>query len=97
MARKFPAAVSPEVRLGAVRRRLKTGGWPSNPRITTVDAATGDLWLMGPDDGVPLETATAASGAVPGVWPSVEINGRDYIDGGMVSPANSTLAAGHDT
>ena len=33
-----------------------------------------------------------ASGAVPGVWPLVYINGKAWIDGGMVSSTNARLA-----
>lgn len=33
---------------------------------------------------------------MPGIFPPVTINGRRYIDGGMKSPTNAELAAGHD-
>jgi NTE family protein len=46
--------------------------------------------------GVPLVEAVAASCAVPGVWPPVSTGGRRLIDGGVRSPANADLAAGHD-
>ena len=45
--------------------------------------------------GVPLERAVAASCAVPGVFPAVEVGGRRYVDGGLRSIANADLAAGH--
>ena len=57
---------------------------------------SGRLELLGPDSGLSIETATAASGAVPGIWPSVSFNGHESIDAGMVSAANARLAAGHD-
>ncbi|MBJ6640997.1 patatin-like phospholipase family protein [Streptomyces sp. DHE7-1] len=38
--------------------------------------------------GVPLVDAVAASCAVPGVWPPVGIDGRQYVDGGVRSMAN---------
>jgi NTE family protein len=38
----------------------------------------------------------AGSCAVPGVFPSVPIQGRRYMDGGMRSLTNADLAAGHD-
>jgi NTE family protein len=59
-------------------------------------SGTGRLELLGPDSGISIETATAASGAVPGIWPSVPFNGHEWIDAGMVSAANAMLAAGHD-
>jgi NTE family protein len=40
--------------------------------------------------------AVAASSAVPGVYPPTTINGRRYIDGGMISGTNSDLAKGQD-
>jgi NTE family protein len=65
-------------------------------RVAVTDADTGRLELLGPESGISIETATAASGAVPGIWPSVKFNGRKWIDAGMASPANATPAAGHD-
>jgi NTE family protein len=44
--------------------------------------------------GVSLVDAVSASCAVPGVWPLVEIAGRNYFDGGGYSVDNAHLAAG---
>lgn len=96
IARRMPAPVSPALRAAAVRARWSTDAWPPTLRVPVTDAETGELVLLGPDSGVPIETATSASGAVPGIWPSVRIAGREYIDAGMVSAANASLAAGHD-
>ncbi|MCO5999836.1 patatin-like phospholipase family protein [Actinoallomurus rhizosphaericola] len=96
VARKYGAGVDAETRLGVVRARLRTSQWPANLRIAVTDADTGRLRLLGPDAGISIEAATAASGAVPGIWPSVRFDGREWIDAGMVSAANATLAAGHD-
>jgi NTE family protein len=95
-ARAFPSPVDPSARRSAIEARLMTRTWPENMHVAVTDALTGELRLLGAEAGVPIETATSASGAVPGIWPSVTIDGRDYIDGGMVSPANASLAAGHD-
>ena len=46
--------------------------------------------------GVDLLDAVCASCAVPGVWPRVPIDGRDYVDGGVHSSTNADLAAGAD-
>ncbi|MNN64589.1 hypothetical protein D3C81_1800350 [compost metagenome] len=46
--------------------------------------------------GIPLTDAVSASGAVPGIWPLVHIQGQPWIDGGMVSAANARLAEGYD-
>jgi NTE family protein len=96
VARKFAPGVDDEIRRGVVRARLRTDKWPTTMRVTVTDADTGRLEMLGPDSGISIETATAASGAVPGIWPSVPFNGREWIDAGMVSAANATLAAGHD-
>jgi NTE family protein len=96
VARKFGANVSPRMRQAVVRARLRTEQWPATMRVAVTDADTGRLELLGPEAGISIETATAASGAVPGIWPSVHFGGREWIDAGMVSAANAILAAGHD-
>ncbi|MFJ5991404.1 patatin-like phospholipase family protein [Lentzea sp. NPDC092896] len=96
VARQFGSGVDRDTRLAVVRARLRTTQWPTTLRVTVQDADAGRIELLGPDSGVTIETATAASGAVPGIWPSVRFEGREWIDGGMVSSANATLAAGHD-
>ncbi|WP_299442206.1 patatin-like phospholipase family protein [uncultured Phycicoccus sp.] len=70
--------------------------WPEGRLlITAVDAETGTSVVFDGSGGVPLERAVAASCAVPGVFPAVEIAGRHYVDGGLRSIANVDLAAGH--
>jgi NTE family protein len=96
ISRTSTSPVEPSARRAAVEARLLTRTWPENMHVAVTDALTGELRLLGAGSGVPIETATSASGAVPGIWPSVTIDGRDYVDGGMVSPANASLAAGHD-
>ena len=87
--------VSRDVRMAAIDARLPSTSWPERDlRITTVDAGTGRLTVLGPDSRVPLRDAVAASAAVPGIWPPVAIDGRPHIDGGVRSIANADLAAG---
>ncbi len=70
--------------------------WPEGRLfITAVDAETGTSVVFDNTSGVPLERAVAASCAVPGVFPAVEVEGRRYVDGGLRSIANADLAAGH--
>lgn len=84
-------------RLAAVSGRLPVPHWPERHiELTAVDALTGELRVFEPRSGVPLLDAVAASGAVPGVWPPVEVDGRLYIDGGVRSMTNADLAAGAD-
>jgi NTE family protein len=70
--------------------------WPAGRLlVTAVDAQTGTSVVFDNTSGVPLERAVAASCAVPGVFPAVEVAGRRYVDGGLRSIANADLAAGH--
>ncbi len=85
-------------RIEAIVSRLPLTDWPERPLlIPAVDVASGELVVFDRDAGAPLKLAVAASCAVPMVWPPVTINGRRYMDGGMRSPTNADLAAGHDT
>jgi NTE family protein len=88
--------VSSEARAAVVASRLSSMEWPDAPlQMTAIDAETGDLHLLDKASGISLATAAAASGAVPGLWPAVEAQGRKWIDGGSCSPANASLGAGY--
>ncbi len=84
-------AARPEV----ISSRLPVHTWPARDlRVTAVDAMTGGFTVLDPSSGVDLVTAVAASCAVPGVYPPVDIAGRPHIDGGVRSGANVDIAAG---
>jgi NTE family protein len=88
--------VSSEARAAVVASRLSSMDWPNAPlQMTAIDAETGDLHLFDKASGISLATAAAASGAVPGLWPAVEAQGRKWIDGGSCSPTNASLGAGY--
>jgi NTE family protein len=73
--------------------------WPDHPRlvVTAVDTATGAPVAWDAADDLPLPAAVAASCAVPGVFPPVEVGGAGYfMDGGVRSVTNADLAAGAD-
>jgi NTE family protein len=71
--------------------------WPEGRLwITAVDAVSGTSVVFDRNSGVPLERAVAASCAVPGVFPAVEVGGRRYVDGGLRTIANADLAREHD-
>ncbi|NWG53146.1 MAG: patatin-like phospholipase family protein [Hydrogenophilaceae bacterium] len=70
--------------------------FPAGYRCTAIDADTGAFRTWGAEDGVPLGRAIASSCSVPGIFPPIRINGRRYIDGGMRTPTNADLAAGHE-
>ncbi|MEO5748585.1 MAG: patatin-like phospholipase family protein [Ornithinibacter sp.] len=83
--------------LAAIGLGLTGVPWPEGRLyITAVDAETGTSVVFDNTSGVPLERAVAASCAVPGVFPAVEVGGRRYVDGGLRSIANADLAIGHD-
>jgi len=84
-------------RLETILGRLLMPEWPDRRLlITAVDAANGAFVTWDRTSGVALPQAVASSCAVPGVFPPVEIQGRYYMDGGMRSPTNADLAAGHE-
>ncbi len=63
--------------------------------VTAVDAHTGELVAFDRDCGVDLVDAVNASTALPGLVPTVSINGNQYIDGGVGGGENADLAAGY--
>lgn len=88
-----PAA---EQRRATVAARLPSPEWPHRPMIVTaLDAHTGELAAFDRDSGVDLVDAVTASTALPGLLPTVDINGAHYIDGGVRSPDNADLASGY--
>lgn len=89
------ATVAPEIRRFMIERRLSSHDWPkASLIITAVNIDTGNLQQFDSSSGVALVDAVAASCAVPGVWPVVEINGRRYMDGGVFTADNAALAMG---
>lgn len=94
--RSHPSNVSNEKREAAIIDRLVTSEWPNNLGITAIDAETGELHIFDKSSNVPLIKAVSASGAVPGVWPHLNFLGKDWIDGGMVSPTNAEYAKDYD-
>jgi NTE family protein len=83
-------------RRAMVASRLPRPEWPDRPMIVTViDAHTGELVGLTRESGAELVDAVTASTAMPGLVPTVEINGVRYIDGGVRSAENADLAAGY--
>jgi NTE family protein len=84
-----------ESRLAAIRSRLPSVQWSDRDlRITVVDAHSGRFRVLTRADGLPLLDVVAASCAVPGVYPTVPLDGRAYVDGGARTVANADLARG---
>lgn len=96
IAKAHPEPIPLERRRAVVEARLSVREWPPALRVTAIDADTGELHVFDSQSGVALLDAVSASGAVAGLWPLEHINGRAWIDGGMVSTANARLADGYD-
>ena len=79
----------------AVFAQLAGRDWPTSFQCTAIDTQTGALRLWDSAAGVPLDRAVASSCSVPMVFPPVTIDGSRYMDGGMRTPLNADLAAGH--
>ena len=83
-------------RRAIVAARLPRSEWPDRPMIVVaVNAHTGEVAAFDRDSGVDLVDAVTASTALPGLAPTVSINGARYIDGGVPSPDNADLASGY--
>lgn len=90
------STVAEAERRAVIARRLPDERWPDRRLlVTAVDARSGVDVAFDAQSGVPLVDAVAASCAVPLVWPPMTVGGRRYVDGGVRSPANVDLAAGH--
>ncbi len=71
-------------------------GWPRHRpvTVTAVDARSGEFHAWDAGSGIPFSLAVAASCSMPCVYPLVHHGGRAYMDGGIGSSTNATLAAG---
>src|SRR6202044_3972651 len=69
-------------RRAMVAARLPRPEWPDRPMIVVaVNAHTGEMAAFDRNSGVDLADAVTASTALPGLVPTVSINGARYIDG----------------
>ena len=83
-------------RRAVVAARLPRPEWPDRPMlVTAIEAHTGELAAFDRDSGVDLVDAVTASTALPGLAPTVSINGTRYIDGGVGGGENADLASGY--
>ncbi|NNH74303.1 patatin-like phospholipase family protein [Nocardia uniformis] len=81
-------------RRAVVETRLPAHEWPNRRLLViAVNAESGQPRVFDRDSGASLVDAVAASSAVPGVWPTVTINGAHYTDGGVRSTTNADYAA----
>jgi len=75
---------------------LSADGWPPRFVCTAIDIVDTTFVAWDATANVDTARAVASSCSVPGFFPSVTINGRRYMDGGLRSITNADLAAGHD-
>ncbi len=72
-------------------------GWPARDfACTAVDVEDGGFELWRAASGVDLLPAVTSSCCVPGLIAPITLKGRRYMDGGMRTPTNADLAAGHE-
>jgi NTE family protein len=84
-------------RRAVIGGRIGSPEWPAERLVVTaIDTADGEFLAIDADTGIGLLDAVAASCAVPGVYPPITIGDRRFMDGGLRSPTNADLAAGHD-
>jgi len=89
-----PPVGSQDTRRSMIATALPMQIWPERLLIVAVDVESGERRAFDHSSGVDLIDAVAASGAVPGIWPAVELRGRKYMDGGLYSIDNADLAVG---
>ncbi|MFJ9779206.1 patatin-like phospholipase family protein [Amycolatopsis sp. NPDC101161] len=70
--------------------------WPAGFRCTSIDVETGDLVVWSQESGAALRDAVAASCCVPLLFPTVVIEGRHHMDGGVLSHLNLPAAPPSD-
>ncbi len=65
--------------------------------VVAVDLNRGELVTFGSEDwrDVPISRAVQASAAMPGLYPPVEINGRQFVDGALRRTMNASIALNH--
>ena len=59
---------------------------------TDLDAAAATVFGAPGHDHVPISLALQASSALPGLYPPVEIDGRDYVDGVLLKTMHASVA-----
>lgn len=89
------SGADPAARRTAVASRLSSDVWPANLTVTAF-REDGTLFAFTGESAVGLVDAVTASCAVPGLWPTVDIDGAEFVDGGCYSITNAHLAAAAD-
>lgn len=94
----LPRGIVSSEPLRDIIRRSVPGTWTEHPNhwVVACDYSTGQRVPFGRADSPPatLEDAVAASCAVPGFYRPVQIDGRNYVDGGIWSTSNLDIVRG---
>ncbi|MFP7761465.1 patatin-like phospholipase family protein [Marisediminicola sp. LYQ85] len=97
LARTVPSRTGDGAKDAALERfaaLLSSPDWPATElRITAVDALDGAFRVFNRSSHAELVRAVAASCAVPGVFPTVDVHGRPHMDGGVRSSTNADVAS----
>jgi NTE family protein len=89
--------ITEQAHIAGISTLITAREWPDRELlITAVDVETGELKVWDRAGDAPLPTAVASSCALPGVSPPISVNGRRYMDGGIVSGTNADVATGTD-
>lgn len=81
-------------RLNMIRNSLgnAVSGWVKGLKIVVTEVETNQRRVFDQDSDVPLVKAIAASCAFQGAYPTIQINGNHYYDGGSYSLENPDVS-----
>lgn len=98
ISKKTQPFISKEERLAMLKERYGSGQarWNSKLRIVATSIEDIERQVFDENSNVDILVALQASGALQGVWPSVEINGKHFFDGGSFSMENPDVIADAD-
>jgi NTE family protein len=95
----FPAGRIPTESWAGALRAITGTAWPAEPlwicAVRTEDARRVVLGRAGAPE-TDVATAVGASAAIPGYFQPVEIDGKQYVDGGVHSPTNADVLRDED-
>lgn len=81
-------------RLNMIRNSLgnAVSGWTKGLKIVVTEVETNQRRVFDKDTDVPLVKAIAASSAFQGAYPTIQIDGNHYYDGGSYSMENPDIS-----
>jgi NTE family protein len=85
-ALETPHPIAEEAQKNRWRRMLGISEWPNQPlKISAVDITDGAVRFFDRSQDVGIETAAAASTAIPGLHAPITVGDRRYMDGGVAT------------